>query len=498
MFGAFSRLNYKPWYAIGEFIDNALQSFLDNADRITRSDGKKAALEIRIQIEEDRITISDNAAGIAANEFPRAFLPAAPPPHRHGLSEFGLGMKAAASWFARKWYVRTTALDEPVERTIRFDVEHIIAENIEDLTAEQQNARSGDHRTTIVLEDLHVRPQGRTVGKIKSHLASIYRHFLNTGEVRIYYNDEELSYQAPAVLRAPYFKTPKSPPVEWRKDFEVALDGNHRVWGWAAIRERASLSEAGFAVFRRKRLIQGSFDETYRPEHLFRKPNSFTYQRLFGEMFVDGFQVTHTKDGLQWEEWEEDILIDLKRQLDSFPIALLEQAEGHRQMKARHAVAGFGVGAVQSAAQTVQQHAPQVIESQLAMEPASGQPPETLPETTLQATRTVEFEVAQGDRRWRITIELANDAAQEDWYTYSRSTQAARDQPTEVHIRITLEHPFSERFALHDEEELDPLLRMAAGLVIAEITAREAGAPASVQTIRRNFNQLLREALCNP
>ena len=498
MFGAFSRLNYKPWYAIAEFVDNSLQSFITNRERLSSADGKSSILEIRIQIEEDRITVSDNAAGINAEDFPRAFLPACPPTDRTGLSEYGLGMKAAACWFAKHWYVRTTALGEPIERIVRFDVPRIVADNIEDLTAEEKSSRASEHHTTIVLEALNSRPLGRTVAKIKTHLASIYRQFLRSGDVRIYYNAESLVYQEAPALTAPYFKTPKATPIVWRKDFELALDDQHRVWGWAAIRERASLSEAGFAVFRRNRLIQGSFDESYRPELIFRKPNSFTYQRLFGEMFVDGFQVSHTKDGLQWEEWEEDILSAVKHQLDASPLPLLDQAEGHRQAKARHVVGGFGSAAVQSAAQTVQQHVPPVIDNQLGMQPDARPAPATLPDTVLQATRTVEFEVEQRQRQWRLSIELANDEAQEDWYTYSRSTQSDHDRATEVHIRINLAHPFSERFALHDEEELEPLLRIAAGLVIAEITAREAGAPASVQTIRRNFNQLLREALSNP
>ena len=36
--------------------------------------------------------------------------PAAIPPDRSGLSEFGMGMKSAACWFAPRWSVRTKAL----------------------------------------------------------------------------------------------------------------------------------------------------------------------------------------------------------------------------------------------------------------------------------------------------------------------------------------------------------------------------------------------------
>ena len=56
------------------------------------------------------------------SEFPRAFRPAELPPDRSGLCEFGMGMKSAACWFARQWEVRTSALGEPVERTVSFDI----------------------------------------------------------------------------------------------------------------------------------------------------------------------------------------------------------------------------------------------------------------------------------------------------------------------------------------------------------------------------------------
>ena len=30
MYAAFARLNYEPWYALAEFVDNSLQSYLAN------------------------------------------------------------------------------------------------------------------------------------------------------------------------------------------------------------------------------------------------------------------------------------------------------------------------------------------------------------------------------------------------------------------------------------------------------------------------------------
>jgi Histidine kinase-, DNA gyrase B-, and HSP90-like ATPase len=93
-------------------------------------------LQVSIDIDANkpaRISIRDNAAGIAQSEFPRAFRPAAVPPDLTGLSEFGMGMKSAACWFASRWHVRTKALGESVARIVRFDVAKIVNDQIEEL-----------------------------------------------------------------------------------------------------------------------------------------------------------------------------------------------------------------------------------------------------------------------------------------------------------------------------------------------------------------------------
>ena len=112
--------------------------------------------------------------------------------------------------------------------------------------------------------------------------------------------------------------------MTWRKDIDLDLGDGHRVKGWAAILARASVTNAGFAIFRRRRLVQGSHGEGYRPETIFGKANKFVYQRLVGELEVEGFSVSHTKDGIQWEDWEEDILSWVKDSLDAGPLPLLD------------------------------------------------------------------------------------------------------------------------------------------------------------------------------
>jgi hypothetical protein len=60
------------------------------------------------------------------------------------------------------------------------------------------------HYTEIRLERLHKVPAGRTLGKIKQHLADIYREFLRRGDLILMVDTEALSYEEPRVLVAPY------------------------------------------------------------------------------------------------------------------------------------------------------------------------------------------------------------------------------------------------------------------------------------------------------
>src|SRR5262249_8827575 len=154
--------NYRPWFALGEFVDNSIQSFLTNREKLRQAHQEKLRVTIDIDAADTgRITVRDNAAGIAAADFPRAFRPAALPPDRSGLGEFGMGMKSAACWFAPRWAVRTAAFGEGVERSVNFDIDQIVRDSLDELEVKSRKCLVDDHFTEIVLEDLHRIPIGR-------------------------------------------------------------------------------------------------------------------------------------------------------------------------------------------------------------------------------------------------------------------------------------------------------------------------------------------------
>ena len=50
-------ISYKAWYAIAEFVDNSLQSYLDNKNKLRNLHGKNWKLRIGIYITKTKIQI---------------------------------------------------------------------------------------------------------------------------------------------------------------------------------------------------------------------------------------------------------------------------------------------------------------------------------------------------------------------------------------------------------------------------------------------------------
>ena len=490
-------LNYKPWFALAEFVDNALHSHLQHQEALRELHGTGFRLKVEIELDrsdEMRIKIRDNAAGIATAEYARAFRPAELPPDTSGLAEFGMGMKSAACWFAPRWRVRTCALGEPIERTIAFDIASIVRDDIEELDVTESTAAAESHFTEITLIDPYNKVQTRTGQKIKEHLASIYRIFLREGLLELWFDREKLAYEMPAVLVQPYFKTPEEPPRRWYRDFDFDFGGGLRAHGFAALREVASTATAGFALFRRKRLIEGSWDEPYRPEHIFGTGNSYRKQRLFGEIHLEGFEVSHTKDGFKWEDHEQPFLELLREHLETESMPLLSEAEGFRARAVQRELRAEADKANARVAETIEKEVPPVLEIQSELPPATAPPPQAVRPDPSGSSRAID--VMHRGVRWRITIELSLDPAVEDWLTLS-DRSPANGAPREITVRMSLAHPFMQRFCRPESAEIEGLERVAAALALAEIIARDAGVP-QYGTIRRNVNQLLRDALSKP
>ncbi len=328
-------LEYETWFALAEFVDNAIASYQTNEAALKKLHGNDFRLEVNIEINdfENRITIRDNAAGIDEVNYPRAFRAAEIPLDTSGLSEFGMGMKSASCWFSDLWTVRTSALGETVEKTVKFDMNKIFEDKIEELEFESKPADKNSHYTFIELFNVQKMPRRKGLGKVKSHLTSIYREFLRKGILILKVDNIPLQFEEPRVLTAKYQEKPYvgvGDPIVWRLPINFPVEDGLSVHGFVAIRETGSTAESGFALFRRSRVIEGSFDNGFRREFIFGAPNSYRYQRVFGELHLEGFDVSFTKKGIQWDENLEVFLQLLKDAISSKQFPLLQQAENYR------------------------------------------------------------------------------------------------------------------------------------------------------------------------
>ncbi len=493
MLSVLKHIEYQTWFALAEFIDNAIDSYLKNEKVIKEVEGQNFQLEVKIEINEpdNRITIRDNAGGIGKVDYPRAFRAAEVPPDNSGLSEFGMGMKSAACWFADNWCVTTTALDEDVVKKVVFDMQKIFEDKLEELDVETKPCNKKHHYTIVELFNVNRIPKRKGVGKVKDHLRSIYREFIRKRILKLTLNGEELVFNDPKVLNAPKHDEPNGEPILWRKEINFDIEKGLSVHGFVAIREKASTAEAGFALFRRGRVIEGSFDEGFRPDFIFGSPNSYRYQRVFGELHLDGFSVNFTKKGVQWDENLDIFLHVLKDDISSKEFPLLQQAEQYR-VRATVEEYKAATKALDETIKDFEKKAPQAIADVINSVSKVAEPEEQEELTKTEQTLHREFDLRFNKTDWKVSIELSYDPSLTELIEVGDSfikEKVNNSSVRQIGIRLSLTHPFMVEFAGADTNKIEPILRIAAAFGLSEVIAKDSYR--NQGEVRRNFNELI-------
>ena len=494
-----SHLNYKAWFAVAEFVDNSIQSYFSNKEQLRALHGEDFKLKIRVWLDQrnDVIELTDNAAGIRAEDFPRAFRPAEIPTDRTGLSEFGMGMKTAACWFTHTWSVRTKALGESVDRLIRFNLHDIVEGGLESVPVIESAVSLDEHYTVVRLENLGKKfPVKRTQKKLRDHLASIYRVFLRSGEIELYFDEETLplQYEEPAFLLAPPYALQNAWPVAWRKEISFEFAGNRRVTGFAALRKEGSTTHAGFALFRRNRLILGSDDEAYRPQDVFGNTNSYRYQRLYGELHVEGFEVSHTKDGFRWDDIEEEFLTRLRDHLRSEPLDLLKQADNYRARPSKNALQPVLQRAGLSLATDMLRVGGQALSIKGTAKGMALAELSFTPEESLVASEST-FKFLVDDHVWNVNVRTSVDPSVTEWVHVRNVERKQIDNRSinDISIDVAMAHPFVQRYIGPKNENAEVFLRFAVALALSSEKSKRAGYPMTFAL--HWLNRLLRECL---
>jgi hypothetical protein len=486
------RVEYDHWNASAEFIDNSIDSSQKFHSELQAAEGNNFMLKINISINDidNEIIIRDNAAGIHEQDYPRAFKAAEVPPDNTGLSEFGMGMKSAACWISDNWSVKTSALGENIERTVIFDLNKIFHDKIDELEIKPQIQRKDAHYTVVTLSNIEKSkmPSTKTKNKIREHLTSIYRAFIQDGKLELVFDGRILSYTTPKFLNVPLINSSNNEPIFWKKEFDIPLDGNSSVRGFVGLLETMSTNHSGFALFRRGRVVQGSADEGFKPKDIMGDPGSFQYKRFFGEFHMDGFEVSFTKKGIKWDS-NMDLFLELLKE-DLVENNFIKQARHYRAGQTQAEVQRNALKVLESTVVDFKENVGEVLNDIRSSE---------LDEDKLNLSKANdiqhrEFVLEFNDTDWSVTIELTHDDSISDWLEVGSNlipNRAYKKDFKQLDIRMSMNHPFVTHFAGSDKSRLEPILRMAVAFGLAEEAARESGV-LKVGQLRSNLNKLLK------
>lgn len=285
---------FRPAGVFAEFIDNSIQSYIDHKEDLERQKGYQFCIIINKKGKD--LFISDNAAGISDKFMNKAFEPGNIDFGKKGLNEFGIGMKNAAVWISNYYSVKTIALNEKYSKQVSFDYGDVTENEIEDLTIDYINVKNTNSYTEIILKDLKDSVESYNTESIRKELSSIYRIFLASGDLKIIFFDQELTYKYPAELNAPYFpelisfkknggKKPNN--IKWRFDFKPIPYKGKTIKGFIAILGKIQKNYNGLSYFRNGRVIEGAGDQKLFPSSISGVSGSHQQKRIFGELHFD-------------------------------------------------------------------------------------------------------------------------------------------------------------------------------------------------------------------
>ncbi len=510
-------LRYKSWVALGEMVDNSIQSFDKNRDTLYKLHG--ASFKLIVEIEFGRgdnpwIAVKDNAAGIPESEFDRAFEPAAPPVDRSGISQYGIGMKSSACWFSQNFFIRTKALGEDTQKVVNFNIPMILELSSDRLDVLEVPKDVNDHGTTIEMRNLlQPLPTGTALAITKNYLRSMYREWLRSGELQLIVAGEKLSYTSPKWLVEPYWPSDAGvgdgPAITWIKDIDVELNESWasdlspektsmppRVTGFVAILEKGSTKTAGLSLVWRKKVVQGagaeaqSQEDLYRPAQIYGGVNAFERQRLFGELDVSDLRVTSFKDAINWAPGQEEELIKkVLEQITTPEKNLKKMSANYRAMSKNPKIQKKIDAAVDQTAKDLM--------SSLISKVEEGAAPGQLftPEVTDEEDRDIDLGVPSAVSTMVLKPVFSSDLAvivtenpgDPAWLRVIEDEGIWK-------IVMNRDHPFMNSFSAAVGPEFDALFRVACALGIAEITGKQAGRP-DADFIRTQVNSLLRGRL---
>lgn len=335
-------LNYGVETALSEFIDNSIQSYIDNKSKIEQIN-PNARLVINIHINKDEIIIEDNAGGIKKEDFARTL--------RFGigqgfhnldsLSQYGIGMKISALWFTDNWMVETSAINAKEKFNFEFNLKSLLGENKTTAEVMSTSATANEHYTKITLKN-HIKhvSESQYIDYIIPFIKETFLKFKGFVDINFFYEKNKLVENPkntlldtpqeqiyPAVDKGS--KIISDNLIKWKVNIEFEYK-DKKISGFIIIREKGSYkNHPGIRLLRNNRVIQGISVKQNIPEILLGTSNKYAAQRIYGEFNLNEFHVDFMKTG--FNEDLSEFYSGIKKIIEEqYQYNLLSQATNYR------------------------------------------------------------------------------------------------------------------------------------------------------------------------
>lgn len=315
-------VGFTPEEAIAEFIDNSLDAKYDPR---TRDEIIQGSILVTIKLDDERITIADNSAGIL--DFDNCMrLAFSEKESDISLGQFGLGLKTASMSLGRRVTIKSTRIGEGYSHKTTLDIDAWYENNEWVIEVEDSPVSIEEHWTEIVIEKLYVNPS-LYLDSLRRELADRFGEFIRNKELNIKINDLDV------VVVSPEFLDPKKD-VQFqkviedlkilffkpRKEFSFEIEGMV-IRGWVnLLKERSLTGRFGFNIYRGRRLIV--------PFEKIGVRNHPSHANIFGHIYLPrDFPVSFTKNKI---EVQRKVYTELKKRIET-------EISDHKRVSARMA-----------------------------------------------------------------------------------------------------------------------------------------------------------------
>ena len=514
IFGLLQGMTLRTEFALAEFVDNALGSYLANKKFLKAQKDDDFKLEVIVNIDTVRevISIKDNAFGIAQSKLATALM-IGTSDQSSILNEFGVGMKLAGFWFASEWSLRTKAFGEKQEKTLLFNVEDLEKNDTTDVLVAYCPAKTESHYTEVTLLKFNKNrfPGKHSRNKIEALLKEIYRRYYSSDEMELYFvvddQEELLRHEDRPILKMPFLNKKENPIQKWKVKVSYKRD-NYSVTGWVGLLQKSKIDSAGFDLFRRTRLVEWKWKPRKEDSdfNIFMGQRSGADARLFGELDFKNFEVSSNKNQIQWpagfkEEFLEYLYFlihyhkktgsDGSAKVQDFWVMLESYIDLNKKIKNPESPDEYK----QDSVDTVRTKLKVLHDKTEPMFPKNS----TLIDRSLLSEendlegKSFDFAVTvTEDEKWLVNAILTKGVSSDPFFTFA--TQETIQWPRELTMRINISHEyFRSLIADQDtfEDKGENLISLYSYICIIEQYGIDAEESVSPEHFRLKINSLL-------